>query len=299
MGWLKRHFGFLVFTLAVAAAVRNATPVIADSTAPPTTPKRIVAIAPSTAEMICAIGACDLIVGVSKYCVYPAELKSREQIGGLYDPDLEKILALRPDLLITRGHHDALERLAEQGKFRIYHDETDSIAGIEQTVRELGALLGREAEASRVIDQFHTGLERIRKSNEQEPRPRVLLTVSRNPERLSNILTTGKGTFLTEMIEIAGGTNVFGDIDMGYPEIGVESIIAKQPDCIIELMPDADVRAIEAGVRAQWAELSSVPSVRNNRIFIVGTNNALIPSTRYVEFVEEVARILHPPEGKR
>lgn len=257
-------------------------------------PRRIVTIAPNTAEMICAIGACDLIVGVSKFCVYPAVLKSLPQVGGLYDPDLEKILALRPDLLVTRGHQDSLIRIAEQGNFRIYHDETDSISGIEQTVRDLGVLLDRQERAQSVVQEFRARLDAVRLANKNKPAPRVLLTVSRNPERLGNILTTGRGTFLSEMIEIAGGVNVFGSLDMRYPEVSVESIITQQPDCIIELMPDMDVAADERKLRQQWAELSTIPAVRNHRIHFLTTDNALIPSTRYADFVEEVARILHP-----
>lgn len=258
-------------------------------------PRRIVAIAPNTAEMICAIGACDAIVGVSKFCVFPPELKSRPQVGGLYDPDLEGILALRPDLLVTRGHHDALIRIAEQGNFRIYHDETDSISGIKRTVLELGTMLGRDKQAQDVVTEFQGRLDAIRQANQSKPKPRVLITVSRNPERLSNILTAGRGTFLTEMIEIAGGVNVFGTLDMRYPEVSVESIIAEQPDCIIELMPDVDVIAQDQKLRQQWADLPSIPAVAANRVYFLTADNALIPSTRFANLVEEVARILHPP----
>jgi iron complex transport system substrate-binding protein len=259
-------------------------------------PRRIVAVAPSTAEMICDLGACADIVGVSKFCVHPAELKTRIQVGGLYDPDLEGIIALRPDLLVTRGKHDSLERLAEQLKIPIYHDETDSLAGIERTVRELGALLDRREQAETVVRDFSDRMNKIEMRRAGVKKVRVMLTVSRNPERLSNILTTGRGTFLDEMIKIAGGENVFGDVDMRYPEVSVEAVIARQPDCIVELMPEIDVAACKTQLFEQWSQLSMIPAVKNNRIYFLSDDNALIPSPRYTQFVEKVSRLLHPDE---
>ncbi len=259
-------------------------------------PRRIVAIAPSTSEVICEIGACKDIVGVSKFCVHPPELKTRTQVGGLYDPDLEGIIALRPDLLVTRGKHDSLERLAEQLGIPIYHDETDSLDGIERTIRELGALLNRREQAEVAANDFRARLSAIRRRTMDRKKVRVLLTVSRNPERLSNILTAGRGTFLNEMIEIAGGSNVFGDLDMRYPEVSVEAIIARQPDCIIELMPEVDVAASNTQLREQWSQLPMVPAVSSNRVYFLSDENALIPSPRYAEFVKRVSHILHPPE---
>jgi len=278
---------FLAFAAVLPAQTRdeekNSTP----------TPQRIVAIAPNTAEMICAIGACDRIVGVSKFCVHPPELSTRVRIGGLYDPDLEGIIALRPDLLATRGHHDALERLAEQLKISIYYDTTDTLDGIVKSVRELGELLGATREADAAARAFSARIDKLRKELEDKRKIRVLLTVSRNPQRLANILTAGRGTFLSEMIELAGGVNVFGDLDMRYPEVSVESIITRQPECIIELMPEVDVAAADTTLREQWKQYPMIPAVKNNSLYFVSTENALIPSLRYADFIERIAELLH------
>jgi|CXWL01.1.fsa_nt_gi iron complex transport system substrate-binding protein len=289
----RDHRVLIAYLLMATAAARCLK---AEDNKSASVPRRIVAIAPNTAEMICDLGACGNIVGVSKFCVHPQELKTRTQVGGLYDPDIEGIIALRPDLLVTRGKHDSLERLAEQLKIPIYRDETDSLDGIERTVQELGALLDRREQATVVVRDFRARLNRIRERTADKKKVRILLTVSRNPERLSNILTTGRGTFLSEMLEIAGGTNVFGDVDMRYPEVSVESIIAKQPDCIIELMPEIDVAAGHQQLREQWSQLSMIPAVRNQRIYFCSDENALIPSPRYTEFIDKVSRIVHPPE---
>ena len=191
--------------------------------------RRIVAIAPNSAEVICALGACDRIVGVSKFCVYPPELLNLPKVGGLSDPDLERIAALRPDLLVMRGKNDALERLCEELRVPIYKDETDTLPGILNCVGELGTRLDLNEQAKTIIEEFHDRLDAIRSRNVGKHPPRVLLTVSRQPDRLANVLTTGKGTFLDQMIEIAGGVNVFGHLDMIYPQVSPEGMLAQHP----------------------------------------------------------------------
>jgi len=257
-------------------------------------PHRIVAIAPNSAEVICTLGACDRIVGVSKFCVYPPELLDRPRVGGLSDPDLERIAALRPDLLVMRGKNDALERLCEELRVPIYRDETDTLPGIENCLREMGERLGLIDRATVITKDLHERIDMIRSRNAGKPKPRVLLTVSRQPDRLANVLTTGKGTFLDQMIEIAGGVNVFGHLDMHYPQVSPEGMLAQQPEVIIELMPDLKLTdALKEQMSEQWNQLGSMPAVMKNRIYVITDENGLIPSPRYVEIIDKVSRLLH------
>jgi iron complex transport system substrate-binding protein len=300
MGFRRAHFSLgRLIALAIPGALVAASVAAWDGLADHTKPRRIIAMAPNSAEVVCALGACERIVGVSKFCVFPAELKERPLIGGLYDPDLEKIISLRPDLLITRGRNESLERVCEQMKVPIYHDETDTLAGIEKCVRELGKMLDRDDAAEKLVGDFRSRLDAIRARTRNKTKPRVMLTVSRQPDRLANILTTGRGTFLDEMIDIAGGVNVFGDIDMIYPEVSAEAIIAKQPQVIIELIPEVKLTdELESRMREQWRRLGSIPAVTDDRVYFLTDDNGLIPSPRYVEFVEKVSRLLHS-EGDR
>jgi iron complex transport system substrate-binding protein len=261
-------------------------------------PKRIIAIGPNSAEIVCALGACEAIIGVSKFVVYPPELKTRPHVGGQFDPDLERITALRPDLVITRGASDALERLCADRGVAVYRDETDSLAGIEKTTADLGRLLRREKEAEEIIADFRAALDKIRADVAGKPRPRVFLTASRQPDRLANIMTAGRGTFLDEMIEIAGGINVFGDVDMRYPQISPEAVLAKQPDVIIELLPEVKLTPeLESQLRRQWQELGPFPAAKHDHIYFLTDDHCLIPSLRYHVIIEKVAKILHPQGG--
>ena len=109
------------------------------------------------------------------------------------------------------------------------------------------------------------------------------------------MLTTGKGTFLDQMIEIAGGVNVFGHLDMIYPQVSPEGMLAQQPEVIIELMPDLKLTAaLKEQIGEQWKHLGSMPAVTKNRIYVLTDENGLIPSPRYVEIIDKVARLLHP-----
>ncbi len=261
----------------------------------PAPPRRIITIAPNAAEVICALGACDAIVGVSKFCVYPPQLKKRPKVGGLFDPDLEKIVALRPDVVVLRGRSERLEELCRRRGIEMHLDETETLRDVETSITRLGRLVGRTDKATELVDQFRRRLDAIRKRTANRKRPRVLLTVSRLPDRLANLLTTGRGTFLDEMIEIAGGINVFGHLDMAWPQVSVEGIVARRPEVIIELMPEVELTLVlEKRMLAQWRQVGSVPAVVGGRVLFVNDDHCLIPSPRYVEIIDKVSRILHP-----
>lgn len=258
-------------------------------------PRRIVTIAPNAAETICELGACDRIVGVSPFSVYPAELATLPRVGGLVDPDLERIVALRPDLVVLRGRCDAVERLCRENSIPLHFDSTDTIVGIATGVTELGERLGLTREAGVVVRRFQDRIDAIIRSVAGRDRPRVLLTASRQADRMSDILTTGRGTFLDRTIALAGGENIFGDIDMSYPQVSTESIVVRRPDVIIELMPGFKLtKKAHRHILEQWRSLGPIPAVVNDRVHIITDDHCLIPSLRYVDIIEKIADLLHP-----
>lgn len=289
--------GQAVAVLFVCWVGLTAAPVRAeDNVQRRTTPERIITISPNSAEIICELGACDRIVGVDKYCVYPPSLRHRPRVGGLINPDLEKIIALRPDLVVLRGHSDALERLCASLDIRLYHDRTETLADVPVCITELGRLLDREAQAVKLIDAFHARIAAIRKRVAGRPRPRVFLTYTlMQPDRIANVLTAGKGMFLSDMLEIAGGMNVFGHLDMRYPQISPEAIVAQHPDIILQLTPEIELTdALQKQVLDLWRRLGPIPAVQNDRVYILTDDHCLIPSPRYVEIIEKVSRLIHP-----
>jgi iron complex transport system substrate-binding protein len=141
-------------------------------------------------------------------------------------------------------------------------------------------------------------IDAIRTRVKDRPRPKVLLVISRDINQVSKILTSGQGTFIDEMIRIAGGTNVFGHLEMDYPEVSAESILVQQPQVIIEIMPERALTEQEREAMIdQWAAIGPLPAVQRRAVhFLTRDNaeNALIPSPRYVEVIELVSRWLHP-----
>ncbi|NOT02505.1 MAG: ABC transporter substrate-binding protein [Phycisphaerales bacterium] len=254
---------------------------------------RVVALAPNAAEIICGLGACDRLIGVSSYCTYPLELAGVPKIGGLRDPDLELILTLRPDLLILRGKTPALEQMAAAHHIRIYDDGVETLGDLYRTVHDLGSGVGRIAEAAAMVADIQRSLNAVAVRIGTRPRVRVLLTM-RSPTALEHVLSVGRGTFIHELIEIAGGQNVFDDQATRYPTVSIEEIVGRNPAVIIEAMSGRDLDdAKRRELLDQWQRLDSIDAVRNGRIHFLTDDFLLIPSQRVAQSAELLARVIH------
>lgn len=267
-------------------------------------PSRIVTIAPNADEILAALGVADRIVGVSRFTFFPAELADRPRVGGLYDPDLERILALRPDLIILRGRNEQVEQLCARHAIRLYHDPTETLADLFKTVEDVGRLVDRDEEARQCVERLRGELDSLRLEAQRRlgaaPRPRVLLTTARNPAGLKDILTSARGTIHDELITLAGGQNLFGDIDIHYPQVSLEDIVARGPDVIIELMPEVRLtQELERQIAAQWRDAGPIPACAAGRVHILGDEpryaGSLVPSPRMVELARVFLDLIHPP----
>jgi iron complex transport system substrate-binding protein len=253
-------------------------------------PRRIIANAPSNAEIVCALGHADRLVGVSKYVTYPPELAKLPRVGGLDDPDLERIVALKPDLILQRGHNEQVAALCQRLDARLYRDRTDSLPSLYQTITDVGGLLGCAERAVKLNDSIKARLDRIAEAAPTK-RPRVLL-VLRSPDRLAPMTTVGESSFLNDLITIAGGDNVFGESALAYPQIGLEEVIVRQPDIILDVHAgETFSEARRAQLIAQWDVLDMVPAVHDKRVHLVTADHLLIPSPRMVDSVELLHRI--------
>ncbi|HEY3243120.1 MAG TPA: cobalamin-binding protein [Phycisphaerae bacterium] len=271
----------------------------AAGTAAPQTSRaaRIVSISPDATEILYAIGAGDRLAGVCTFCNYPDTVRDLPRVGGYIDPNLERLLSLRPDLVIVRGTIESVEMLCRANGIEIYKDPTESLADMERTITDLGRLTGHAAAADGLIASIRRELDAVRQRVAHRPRPRVLITISRTPDRLEGIYTAAKGSFLDELIEIAGGQNIFGDQDVRYPVVSTEAILVRQPEVILEAMPETDItdELIEK-VRRQWAELGPLPAVRSNRIHVLRESYTTRPSPRVTQTAAHWAKLLHPSE---
>lgn len=257
--------------------------------------KRIISISPNSTEIVASLGAADRLVAVSNFCVWPESIKDLPRIGGLFDVNLEAMLTLQPDLVVLRGRQKAVEDLCAANGIALFEDKTESLEDIYKTLGELGELLDARDKAIEVEKEMRGRLDRIARVVSDRPRPRVLITIARNTDSISSVMTGAKGTFVDDMINAAGGVNVFADSAIAYPTISPEAILVSQPDVIIDAMPELKLtRELERKLLAHWQDFGGIPAVKNGRVHIVCDENATIPSPRIVDVIARLARLLHP-----
>lgn len=256
---------------------------------------RIISLVPALTEMLFAIGAGPQVIAVSSYDDFPPDTKRLPRVGALLDPDVERILALRPDLVLTYGSQDALEAQLASAGIRTFSYRHGGLDALFRTLRELGAATGRTAEAGRAGDRIRQQLDAVRARVRGRPRPRVLLVFGREPQTLKQLYVSGGAGFLHEMLEIAGGTNVFADVGRESVQPSHETLLTRAPDVVLEIratrpVADADV----ARERAAWATLPSIPAVRSGRIHFLNGEYLAVPGPRVGLATEAFARALHP-----
>jgi ABC-type Fe3+-hydroxamate transport system substrate-binding protein len=284
--------------LALGLREPSATPVPFDlsaSPAPSAPPTRIVSLVPNVTEMIFAIGAGDRLVGVSSFDEYPPEVKRIARVGALLDPDLERIFALRPDLVVVYASQRDLEKQLRGAGIDTFYYRHGGVRDITAVMRELGKRLGIDARADAAARKIEAGLDRIRARAGGRGRPRVLLVFGREKGALRGIYASGGYGFLHDLVEIGGGQDVFADIKRESVQASTEMILARAPDVIVEIH-GGEVLSPEAAAREArvWSALSSLPAVRNHRVYVLSGQDLVSPGPRIVQAAERIARAIHP-----
>jgi iron complex transport system substrate-binding protein len=261
----------------------------------PKTAIRVVSLVPNVTEMLFAVGAGSQIVGVSSYDDFPPEAKSLPRVGALLDPDVERVLSLRPDLVVVYGSQSDLEGRFGTAGIRVYPYRHGGIDSVLQAIGDLAALTGHQAQGDRVIRDLRAQLDAIRVRVRREERPRTMLVIGRDAGSLRGVYVSGGVGFLHELLDVAGGTDAFGDIQREAAQPSNETMIVRAPQVIIELhsgeQPSPDTLRKE---RAVWNGLVSVPAVRSGRVHLLYGGYLLAAGPRLGQAAETLARVLHP-----
>jgi len=284
-----RHALAILCTVFVLAAPSAQTPA---------RPQRIISLVPALTEMLFAVGAGPQVVAVSSFDEYPPQVKNLERVGALLDPNLERILALRPDLVAVYGSQQDLKTQLARASIPVYSYRHTGLADIATTIREIGARVGHAAEARAVTDRIEAQLASIRARVGTAPRPRTLLVFGREAGALRGIYASGGVGFLHDMLEAAGGEDVFADIKRESVQATTELILARKPDVILEIRSGASETGRLASEVAVWRTLASIPAVRNNRVHFIIDPRTVVPGPRVAEATELLARTLHPERFK-
>ncbi len=247
-------------------------------------PKRVVSLNPTTTEIVFAIGAGDRLVGRTHWDLYPPDAESVPDLGSGIRPNVEAVLGARPDLVLLYASNDnrpAAVRLRAAG-VKTLSLKVDHISDFHRAVRLIGLLLGDIGRAATVSDSVARTLDRVRQATASLPRPKVFWHIWDAP-----LITIGHGSYMDELITIAGGTNVYGDMPAASPTIGIEDVLKRNPRYIIT-GPEGAAK-IKSDPR--W---SAAPAVKEGRVLVVDTALVGRPATRLGEAALALASLLHP-----
>ncbi len=262
-----------------------------------TVPQRIVTMAPSVTETVFALGLGDRVVGVSDYCKYPPETRDKPRIGGLLNPNFERIVGLRPDAVLLL--ESSVQDPSVFHKLRIPVLEVNhlSVDEILASIQRIGAACGAGDRAEAIVADIHRRLDRIAEKTAGRHRPRVMVAIDRTlgTGSLQDVYLAGHDGHIDRIIELAGGENAYPQSHARFPVVSQEGIMQIDPEVILDLAyglagKDADERAL----RADWQCLHEVDAVRHDRVHLVADDFATVPGPRFILFVEKVARLLHP-----
>jgi iron complex transport system substrate-binding protein len=255
------------------------------------TPQRIISLAPSNTEILFALGLGDKVVGVTDYCDYPPEALNKTKVGGYANPDIEKIVALNPDLILA-GYGNPIEVIYTLAglELTVYGIKTTDLDDLLNDIRRVGEITDKELEAQALTSEMDNRIQVVtNQTQELGQRPRVFYMLWHDP-----LWTAGSGTFINELIEKAGGVNICQNIT-GYAQISLENVLASNPEIIITSEWSYDW-AINA------TELASTNASQTGRIYTLDDDLVQRPGPRLVEGLEWFAHFIHPeifeePEG--
>jgi iron complex transport system substrate-binding protein len=257
-----------------------------------THPQRIISIIPSTTEMLFAIGAGPRVIGVGNFDRFPPEALTRTRVGGLIDPDVERIISLKPDLVVVYGTQSDLRTQMDRANIPVFLYQHAGLADITATIRQLGARVGHVRESTDLAKRIESDLADVRKRVAGRPRPRTLLVFVRDAETLRGIYASGGVGFLHDMLDAAGGVNVFADVKRQSLHTTSELAITRAPEVILEIGAET-ASSKSRNIRA-WEALGSVPAVRNRRIYLLTGDGMMNPGPRVADAVRRMANVLHP-----
>jgi iron complex transport system substrate-binding protein len=257
-------------------------------------PRRIVSLSPSVTEILYGIGAWSQVVAISQFCSFPEDVKNKPRVNGWDKTNLEQLMTLKPDLVIGVEAQEPFLRDKLDGlEVRALFVKNQTLADVLASFAEIGRVTGHEQEATELSDKTKNEIEAVRSAVAARPRPRVLCVVDRVPGTIRDLYTATSGSYLDELITVAGGESIAPRAEHGYGKINKEAVLTLNPEVIIDMVQSAKGNFGEDPV-AVWNELREVRAVREKRIYSL-TDEFVIHPSQFVGHTAVVfARALHP-----
>lgn len=244
-------------------------------------PQRIVSLAPSITETLFALGLGDRIVGVTSYCDYPAEAAAKQKVGDTLRPSIERIVALKTDLVIasTASQLQQFVYNLDEVRIPVYVSDPRGVDATVESILKIGELTGATTQARELTASLRARVESVRSRLSGTERPRVLCILGSAP-----LITVGSRSFITDLINEAGGRSISEDLSGDYPQYSLETAVAKRPEVIF----------LQTGEPDLPERLKETPAGRSGRVFHIDDNLLLRPGPRIVDGLEQMAKRLHP-----
>ena len=251
-------------------------------------PARIVSLVPSVTEILYALKAEDMLVGVTDFCDFPPQARRKPSVGGMVAPSLEAVAALRPDLVIatTEGtREDTFTQLTRLG-IPVYLVAVHRVAEVKALIVRLGGLTGRQAAAGSIVTRLEQQIDAVTKAVGSRDRPRVLYVLWPEP-----LIVPGRDTIVTELIQLAGGRSLTADDPDSWPRYSLEAAVAGRPEVILLANHGAGTGAI---AEEKWRRLGDLPAVKAGRLRSVNGDLLHRYGPRVADGLEQLARAIHP-----
>lgn len=270
----------LLFALAAAAMAQ---------------PRRIVSTSPSITETLYALGLGDRVVGVSQHCHYPPEALQKPKVGSYLRPNVEAIVGLRPDLVILQAKTpDSVAGQLERVKLSVLQVEHGDLESMFAGIRAVAARSGVPERGAKLESDIRARLDAVRARTAKLPRRSLVFIVGRNPGSLDNLIAVGKGSYLNELIAIAGGANALAGNALPYPKLSLESMLGLNPDVLVDMGDMAETTGVTEAHKQEVVALWRRHAALKSRVYAVASDIFVVPGPRVAEAAESFARMLHP-----
>jgi len=251
--------------------------------------QRIVSLAPNITEILFALGLGQRVIGVTQHCNYPAEVSSKIRVGTYIDLNIEKVLFLKPDLVIANAdgnEKDSVERMVSFG-IPVLVTNPKNLNEVFATIKKIGKMTKKEDQADILVQSLRKRVDQVVRACSNLPHPRVFLQINEHP-----LITVGKETFHNNLIRLAGGINISGEESIQYPKYSLEQVLRLRPEVI--LITSMERGAVAERKKERWRKWDQLPAVKLGRIHILDSDLLDRPSPRLVDGLEALAKAIHP-----
>ena len=253
---------------------------------------RVISLAPNLTEIVFAVGAGDRLVGRTSFCDYPAEAKAVAEVGDTLHPSLERIIALRPQVVLisTASQLEIFTQQLQNQNIAVFVTDPHDLDGVFRTIEHVGEIVGQKQQAQNVVQKLRERAKAVDDAVKGKPPVRVFYQVSGEP-----LYTIGRDSFITDLMRRAGGVSVTADVPGAWPKYSNESALAARPDAII-LPTGGSMGAANSSVTDA---LRQSPAVLSGRVYRINDDHLARPGPRSLDGLEAMARALHPEAFKQ